>query len=159
MRFSELRRKDGQERGRIVASTPAIGSAIIAALLLSLAFFGLGYVVPIAGFILPNIFMKVAMTLVGFGLGPLFKQTIRPTTRGIRTLLLMGLLETLGILSFTLGVSQATASLPVVLALSGTGGAIAVTYALIFLREKLEKNQLIGVVIASVGVFFLLYLT
>ena len=44
-------------------------------------------------------------------------------------------------------------------ALSGLGGAVAASYALMLLKERLEKNQLIGAALAIVGVAALLYFT
>lgn len=71
----------------------------------------------------------------------------------------MGILETAGLLSFNFGVSFGVSSLPVVAALSGTGGAFATSYAMMFLRERLELNQLGGILLSTIGVFFLLYLS
>src|SRR5437870_49 len=96
----------------------------------------------------------------GFTFAPLLKQDVRPR-RDImtRTILVMGILETFGLLSFNLGISFGSGSLPVVTALSGMGGAFATTYAMTFLREKLEPNQLVGILLSIAGVFALLYLT
>ena len=68
-------------------------------------------------------------------------------------------METVGLLSFNLGISFGSATLPVVTALSGMGGAFATTYAMAFLRERLESNQLVGILLSIAGVFALLYLT
>ena len=38
------------------------------------------------------------------------------------------------------------------------GGAVAASYGLAFLRERLEPNQVLGVMLALIGVFVLLYL-
>jgi multidrug transporter EmrE-like cation transporter len=38
------------------------------------------------------------------------------------------------------------------------GGAVAAGYGLVLLKERLELNQIIGVVLSLLGVFTLLYL-
>ena len=70
----------------------------------------------------------------------------------------MGILETAGFLSFTYGIAADVGSLPVVAAISGMGGAVAASYGLYFLKERLEPNQMLGVVLSLLGVFTLLYL-
>ena len=75
-----------------------------------------------------------------------------------RTIIVMGALEAAGFLAFTYGILSASGALPILAATGGMGGAVAACYGLVFLRERLEQNQMAGVVLALVGVFALLYL-
>jgi len=87
------------------------------------------------------------------------KQEAKPTRLVLsKTMIAMGILEALGFLIFTFGIESAGSALPVVTALSGMGGAVAASYGLAFLKERLEPNQLLGVVLSLAGVFALLYL-
>ena len=69
----------------------------------------------------------------------------------------IGVLEAFGFLAFTSGIAAAGQALPVVTAISGMGGAVAASYGIAFLKERLEPNQLIGVALSLAGVFALLY--
>jgi uncharacterized membrane protein len=98
-------------------------------------------------------------TAAGFLLAPILHQEIRPSRLAFsNTILVMGVLEAVGFLGFTYGISTTVGSLPVVAALSGMGGAVATSYGLAFLKERLEPNQVIGVLLSLLGVFTLLYL-
>ena len=75
-----------------------------------------------------------------------------------RTILIMGVLEAAGFLIFTYGILSASGALPIVAAIGGMGGAVAASYGMMFLKERLEPNQMAGIILALVGVFTLLYL-
>lgn len=123
------------------------------------SYIGLGYSIPLVGYVLPAIFLRVVAAAAGFLIAPLLKQEVRPSRTALsNTIIIMGILEAIGLLAFSYAVSQGGSALPVVTAVSGMGGAVAAAYGLIFLREHLELNQIIGVVLAMAGVFFLLYL-
>jgi uncharacterized membrane protein len=49
-------------------------------------------------------------------------------------------------------------SLPIVAALAGTGSTFEVAYAILFIREKLEPNQVVGILFLVTCVFVLVYL-
>jgi uncharacterized membrane protein len=157
-RFSELSR---YLRGKgLVKVMPGVDSAVVAAVSFGSVYVVLGFVTPLAGYFLPVLFLRGLGAVFGFALAPLLKQDVRPRRDVVtRTILVMGILETVGLLSFNLGISFGSAILPVVTALSGMGGAFATTYAMAFLREKLEPNQLAGILLSIAGVFALLYLT
>jgi len=74
-----------------------------------------------------------------------------------KTMVAIGVLEAFGFLAFTSGIAAAGGALPVVTAISGMGGAVAASYGIAFLKERLEPNQLIGVIFSLAGVFVLLY--
>ncbi len=157
-RFSELR---GYLRGKgLVKVMPGVDSAVVAAVSFGSVYVVLGFVTPLVGYVLPVLFLRGLGGLFGFALAPLLKQDVRPRRDSItRTIVVMGILETAGLLSFNLGISFGSSTLPVVTALSGMGGAFATTYAMTLLREKLEPNQSTGILFSIAGVFALLYLT
>ena len=139
--------------------TSGVGLAVGSSVFFGVAYVGLGYSIPTVGYVLPVIFLRGVATAAGFLLAPLLKQQVRPSRSALsNTIIVMGVLETIGFLAFSYGVSQGGSSLPVVAAVSGMGGAVAASYGLVFLRERLELNQVIGVVLALTGVFTLLYL-
>lgn len=156
-KFSEL--KKYFRGGGLVKVTPGVDSAILSAISFGSVYVGLGFVTPLVGYALPVLFLRGLGTLFGFAFAPLLKQDVRLRRDSItKVIFSMGLLETVGLLSFNLGVSFGSSTLPVVAALSGMGGAFATSYAIVLLREKLELNQFAGIFLSVAGVFALLYL-
>jgi len=138
--------------------TAGVSSAVGCSVFFGIAYIGLGYSIPIVGYVLPVIFLRGVAAAAGFLLAPLLKQDVRPSRAALsNTIVGMGVLEAIGFLAFSYGVSQGGSSLPIVAAVSGMGGAVAAAYGLFFLRERLEVNQILGVVLALTGVFTLLY--
>ena len=157
-RFSELGRY--LRGGGLVKVMPGVDSAVVSAVSFGSVYVALGFVTPLVGYVLPVLFLRGLGGIFGFTFAPLLKQDVRPRRDVMtRTMLVMGILETFGLLSFNLGISFGGATLPVVTALSGMGGAFATTYAMAFLRERLEPNQLVGILLSIAGVFALLYFT
>jgi len=156
MRYSELRNYTrGNGRPRLTAG---VGSAIGAAVSFGLIYVVVGYTTPSVGYFLPVLFLRGVGTATGFVLAPAFHAKLRPTKADFSpTIITMGALEAVGFLTFNLGVSLGVESLPVVAALSGMGGAIAASYAMVLLKERLEENQLLGAALSVAGVFALLY--
>lgn len=156
-RFTELR---GYLQGKgLLKLTPGVGSAIISATSFGMVYVGLGFVTPLVGFLVPVLFLRSLGGLFGFLFAPILKEHVRPNRHSISlVLIVMGVLESAGLLSFNLGISLGSEFLPVVAALSGMGGAFAAAYAIAFLRERLELNQLAGMLLSIAGVFALLYL-
>ena len=153
-RFSELR-----AAGVPAKITAGVGSAIGASVFFGIVYIGVGYATPIVGFVLPAVILRAVGSGVGVAAAPVLHEDISPKRSSFsRVILAMGLLETIGFLSFSYGLSSSADSLPIVTALSGMGGAVAVGYAMYFLRERLEANQVIGLMLSLAGVFALLYL-
>jgi len=156
-RFSELY---AYLRGTGAPSlTRGIGPAVGASLCFGMAYIGIGYAAPFVSYVLPVMFLRIIAISAGLLLAPVLKQEARPT-RGVftKTMVAMGVLEAFGFLAFTFGISAAGSALPIVTALSGMGGAVAASYGLAFLKERLERNQMLGVLLSLAGVFTLLYL-
>jgi drug/metabolite transporter (DMT)-like permease len=157
-RFSELNRY--LRGGGLVKVMPGVDSAVVAAVSFGSVYVVIGFVTPLVGYVLPVLFLRGLGAIFGFALAPLLKQDVRPGRDVLTwTIFVMGILETVGLLSFNLGISFGSGTLPVVTALSGMGGAFATTYAMAFLRERLEPNQLAGILLSIAGVLALLYLT
>ncbi len=156
-RFSELR---AYLRGKGTPNiTAGVGSAVGSSVFFGLVYVGVGYAVPFVGYVLPAVFLRGVAAGVGFLLAPLLKQDVKPSRSALsNTIIVMGFLEAVGFLTFIYGISMGGGSLPVVTALSGMGGAVAATYAIVFLRERLEKNQILGIFLALTAIFTLLYL-
>jgi drug/metabolite transporter (DMT)-like permease len=156
-RFSELY---SYLRGTGAPSlTKGIGLAIGASLCFGMVYIGIGYAAPSVSFVLPVMFLRVIAISAGFLFAPLLKQEARPNRLVFsKTMVAMGVLEAFGFLAFTYGISAAGSALPIVTALSGMGGAVAASYGFAFLKERLEPNQMLGVLLSLAGVFALLYL-
>jgi uncharacterized membrane protein len=156
-RFSELR---VALRGKGSASlTAGVGSAAMAALAFGSVYLCVGYVTPIVGYFVPALFLRGVGMVTGFAVAPVLKESVKPNRASLSgTVVVMGVLEALGFLSFSFAISLGGGALPVVAALSGMGAALVIVYAMVFLHERLELNQLAGVLLSLVGVFALLYL-
>ncbi len=156
-RFSEL---IAYLRGRGAPNiTAGVSSAIGSSVSFGVVYVGVGYAAPLVGYVYPPVFLRGVAAAAGFIIAPILRQDIRPSRAAIsNTIIIMGVLEAVGFLAFSYGISLGVGSLPVVAALSGMGGAVAATYAFVFLRDRLEKNQVVGIVLSLTGVFTLLYL-
>ena len=156
-RFSELKAYfDGRGAPNITAG---VGSAVGSSLFFGVVYVGVGYAAPSVNYIFPALFLRAVGTGAGFLLAPLLRQEVAPTRSALsNTIIAMGILEAAGFLAFTYGISGGGSSLPVVAALSGMGGAVAAVYAMAFLKERLERNQFVGILLSMGGVFTLLYL-
>lgn len=156
-RLSELRRSvsGGASPSLTAGSVPAIG----ASLLFGAVYIGVGYAAPTVSVVVPVMLLRIVGVSLGVALAPLLGQDIRPSRATFsKPIVAMGVLEAVGFLSLTYGISTLGGSLPIVTAISGMGGAVAATYALAFLKERLELNQMVGVGLSLLGVFTLLYL-
>jgi drug/metabolite transporter (DMT)-like permease len=156
-RFSELY---AYFRGTGAPSlTRGVGTAMGASLCFGVAYVGIGYAAPFVSFVLPVMFLRIIAISAAFLLAPVLKQDARPARLVFsKTMIAMGVLEAFGFLAFTFGISAAGSALPIVTALSGMGGAVAASYGLAFLKERLERNQMLGLLLLLAGVFALLYL-
>lgn len=139
--------------------TAGVGSAVTCAVLFGVVYLGVGYAAPLVNLILPALVLRAVASALGFTMAPVLHYDPRPSRLVIsKIIIVMAVLEAAGMLSFTYGILSAGASLPVVAALSGMGGAVATSYGIVLLKERLEWNQFAGVVVAMAAVFALLYL-
>jgi drug/metabolite transporter (DMT)-like permease len=157
-RFSELRKRAPLLGGTRLSA--GVGWAIAASVSFGAIYVVVGEYTPVLGYVLPSVMLRGVGTLTGFLAAPILGEKVRPNRASLSTVVFsMGVLESLGFLSFNFGISLGGSSLPIVAAMSGMGGAVATAYALVLLRERLERNQVLGVALAFVGVFALLYFT
>jgi drug/metabolite transporter (DMT)-like permease len=139
--------------------TKGVGLAVGASLCFGMVYIGIGYAAPSVSVVLPVMFLRIVAISAGFLLAPVLRQEAKPNRLVFsKTMIAMGVLEAFGFLAFTYGIEAAGSALPVVTALSGMGGAVATSYGLAFLKERLEPNQMLGVLLSLAGVFALLYL-
>ena len=154
-RFSELSKSFTSRSGM----TAGVGSAIGSSVSFGTVYIAIGYAAPLVSVVVPVMVLRAMGIVAGLALAPLLHQDVRPSRLTFsRTMIGMGVLETAGFLSFTYGISVGGGSLPIVAAISGMGGAVAASYGLYFLKERLEPNQAAGVLLSLLGVFTLLYL-
>jgi drug/metabolite transporter (DMT)-like permease len=157
-RISDIRQSMSGKKVSVVL--PGVRLAAIAAVFFGFNYFGLGIVVPVTGAFFPAIFSRTFSFLAGFLFGPLLKQDVRPERKKFsRAIFLMALLGTVGTLSINFGILLAGGSLPVVITTSSVGAAFVVGYATVLLHERPEKIQILGIILAIVGVAALLYLS
>ena len=153
-RLSELRRAKGVG----TRATAGICAAIAAAVLFGVVYVGVGYATPMVGFAVPPLVLRSSAALLGAAAAPILKESIRPSREALsNTIIIMGVLESIGFLAFNYGVFAVSDSLPIIASLSGMGGAVAASYGLFFLKERLEANQIVGLLLSLGGVFTLLY--
>jgi len=142
--------------------TPGVKYAILAAFFLGLGFPAFAFATEKLGYLLPMIAFRGGSSLIGFAAAPLLKQSVRPLTgKPLGRILVMSFLEVIGIAAFSLAliVSPSPGSIPILSTLGGMGVVFTVAFGVIFLKERLEINQLIGLALLMVGVLTLLYFT
>ncbi len=156
-RFSELRSLVARKGS--AGLTSGVGSALGSSVIFGCVYVVIGYAAPLVSLTIPVIMLRAVAASAGLVLAPVLKQDAKPSRMTFsRTIFIMGVLEAAGFLAFTYGILSASGALPIVAAIGGMGGAVAASYGLVFLKERLEPNQMAGVVLALVGVFTLLYL-
>jgi drug/metabolite transporter (DMT)-like permease len=138
--------------------TRGVGSAMGSSFFFASVYIVIGYAAPLVSVVIPVMILRAVGAAAGFLLAPVLGQKVAPSRQAFSgTIVAMGVLEAVGFLSFTYGITVGGGSLPIVAALSGMGGAVAASYGLAFLKERLELNQVVGVILSLIGVFTLLY--
>ena len=141
---------------------PGIGSALLAALFFGVSWTGFGFATQRLGYLLPALSMRGSAAVIGMLVAPALRRDIRPTSgRWIWTLLAMGLLETGALVTFSLGlyISPSPTTLPILTTFNGVAAAVTAAYAIVLLKERLEFNHVVGVILLISGVVALSYLT
>jgi multidrug transporter EmrE-like cation transporter len=141
---------------------PGVGSAFVAAVFFGASWTAFGYASQTMGYLLPAVAVRLGAAAVGLGLAPLLKEDVRPRFgSSLPRLLVMVLLESAGVVIFSLGVviSASPDAVPILATFGGMSAAVTVAYAMAFLKERLELNHVIGVAMLITGVVVLLYLT
>lgn len=141
---------------------PGLGSAFLAAIFFGVSWTAFGYASEHLGYLLPSLAVRIGATAVGLALIPVIKPEFSPPSgRWIPTILLMAVLETAGVVIFSLGVVVAPSpgTVPLLATFGGMAAAVTVAYAIVILKERLEINHIVGVISLVAGVVALLYLT
>jgi len=141
---------------------PGVGSAIVASIFFGASWTAFGYASQTFGYLLPAIAVRFGAAAIGFGLAPVLKQDVRPVFGGtFPRLLVMAILETIGVVVFSLAaiLSSSPDAVPILATFGGVSGAVTVCLALVLLHERPGINHAVGVAILITGVIFLLYLT
>lgn len=145
---------DADKRKLIRGADYGIGAMLCA----GFGLFGLGVVAPVIGSILAVVILKFSETITGFGTLVFGKvRLVRPDLRTFALIAIIGTCDAGGFLTYNLAVSFGGANLPIVVTLAGLTGVVTVLLARLFYAEKLEKVQLVGVVIIFAAVAGILY--
>lgn len=153
-------RKLLHSKGGVLA--PGVGSAIIASMFFGASWTAFGYASQTFGYLLPAIAVRFGAAALGFGLAPVLKEDVRPAFgKSFPRLLAMSILETVGVVLFSLAaiLSASPDAVPILATFGGVSAAVTVCLALVFLHERPGINHAVGVAILIAGVVFLLYLT
>jgi drug/metabolite transporter (DMT)-like permease len=127
-----------------------VGLAIAAALVWGVVFWGLGYVSPTLGGILPTWEIRFIAPLVIFGLARATKASLRlPDKTSLWWILGIAVFDTGAYIAYNKGLQFAESGLVAVIA--SLFSAVTILLALLFLREKLSPNQWAGVFIILLG--------
>ncbi len=128
-----------------------VGLALVAAVCFGVVFWGLGFVTPRTGGVLPVWANRLVGPLLLLGLAGPFRQNVRlPGRRDWLWLVALGVLDTAAFLCYSFGVRQADSG--IVAVLSSLFSAVTVLLARLFLKERLAANQWIGIGLLLVGV-------
>jgi transporter family protein len=157
-KFKELRNLF--RRSGTPSLAPGVEFAVVSTVLSGLTFFLLGIAATQTNPLLPILVLRFVGAMAGVAVASLARQKLRINKQIFSPrLLVMGMFTVLGFLSFNEGVVSASNSLPIVASLGGMASAFQVTYAIVFLREKPDSNQAVGILLLIAGVFTLLYLS
>jgi drug/metabolite transporter (DMT)-like permease len=156
-RFSEL--MSYARGGGLPKIAAGVEWAAVAAASFGAVYVVVGYSTASLGYFMPAIIIRGVGGLIGFILAPALHTSVRPSRATFSSIVItIAVLESVGLLAFNYGLSIGPNAIPEVAALSGMGGAVAASYAMVVLKERLELNQLLGAILAVAGVFTLLLL-
>ena len=133
----------------------AIGLAALAALSFGIGIFATGHIsesLPVGWAVLPPRLVGVAIVTIPLALS----RRLRLTRAVLPLVLFTGLAEVFGFVCFAFGARESVA---VAAVLGSQFGAVAAVAAFFFLRERLTRLQLTGVVLILVGVAALTWVT
>ena len=120
--------------------------------------FSLGVVAPIIGSILAVVILKTGESITALGAVLAGRvKLMRPGPSTLAWVSIIGACDAGGFATYNLAISSPGGSLPIVVTLAGLLGVVTVVLARIFYKEKLEKIQLVGVVIIFAAVAAILY--
>lgn len=139
--------------GAAVARDPRKGfsSALVSFAAYGAFYFALKYVVDEVGPVSSAAVARlVALAILGASLALGLGKTVPPTREMWRTYIAIGLIDGLGFLAYTVGIT--TGSVAIIGTLSGLFSAVTVGLAALFLRERLTRVQYTGMAAIFLGV-------
>ncbi len=150
--------------GVVLASTPlslsfgpragpgrGVGFALLASLFFGITFWGLGYVTPRLGGVLPVWEARLIAPLVVLALALPAGQSLRPPTRQAWPLVVVvGVFDSGAYILYNIGLESAQSG--IVAVISSLFSAVTVVLARLFLKEKLAANQWPGLGLIFLGV-------
>ena len=142
-------------RGRTSTGWRALGLAALAALSFGIGIFATGHIsesLPVGWAVLPPRLVGVALVTIPLALS----RRLRLTRAVLPLVVFTGLAEVFGFVCFAFGARESVA---VAAVLGSQFGAVAAVAAFFFLRERLTRLQLTGVVLILVGVAALTWVT
>lgn len=132
---------------------PGVAPAVMGAFFFGTSSFTMKLVVNELGPYLPLLTSKVCAMIMVLFLRTPYCATRWHKTRLIPLLVIVGFLDTAGLLAFNHGIARELVS--VVTPLAGVHSALTVVLAMLFLGERLEANQKLGLFSLLAGVFLL----
>ncbi|MEE8448452.1 MAG: EamA family transporter [Thermodesulfobacteriota bacterium] len=132
---------------------PGVAPALLGAFFFGTSSFTMKLVVTELGVYLPLLTSKICAVIMVLFLRTPYCPTPWRKTRFIPLLVIVGFLDTAGLLFFNHGIARELVS--VVTPLAGVHSALTVVLAMIFLGERLEMNQKLGLLSLLAGVFLL----
>ncbi len=153
MKFSAL----GKRKGLFAAG---IGAAILSSFFLGVVGIFSGVYTALIGFALFSFMQRSTSSVLGFVSVKAAGQEFWPR-KDIRGMLPQlagaGFADGIGVLSVLYAIFVNSANLPIVGTLGGFAGGISVIAALVMLKEKPERNQWLGIILAVLGAVLLSY--
>jgi drug/metabolite transporter (DMT)-like permease len=131
---------------------------LVAMICAGFGLFNLGVVAPVIGSILSVVVLKFSETLIASAAVLSGRvKLVKPDRTTLGWIILIGASDATGFATYNLAVTSAGGSLPVVVTLAGMIGVVTIILARVFYKERLEKIQLLGVVIIFAAVAAILY--
>jgi drug/metabolite transporter (DMT)-like permease len=150
--------QSSEARGTKTRLITGADSALVSALCGGTAFFLLGYVTPVLGSVIPALIIKISGFITGFALIAFLKKPFaRPSLEASLWIITIGVLDGLGFITINTGILIAGKDLPIVVTMAALMSVVTSMLASIFYKEKLEKIQLLGVLLIIVGVASIVY--
>jgi drug/metabolite transporter (DMT)-like permease len=139
------------EPGKKARSNNGIGFALLASIFFGVTFWGLGYVTPHLGGVMPVWESRLVAPVIVLALSFIFRQSLQPPTRNAWPwVIAVAILDSAAYIFYNVGLQSAQSGLVAVI--SSLFSAVTVLLARLFLREKLAANQWAGLALIFVGV-------
>jgi len=135
-----------------------VDSGLATCLLAGVVLFGVGIIAGVFGSFVPVFLLKITETITALLLFfPLRKKMVLPNFRTMGLILIIGAADAVGFVCFGFAIMLSGADLPIIVTLSGLTGIVTVLLARVFLKERLEKIQAVGIFIIFASVATILY--